>query len=225
MNKMKEFNDFNEWCQYWSDEFRHNIQNWRDHVDKGIDTDDEDEKYICYIEFDKREDRMAAYNDVQEYGRDYGYGNPSSFFYNLDNDEWYVFLTCPDLPLVIRMANNHGGQITWWNKKFLQKPTMNIPFFIPSKPKDEKKGCYIATAVYGSYNCPEVWTLRRFRDNTLDATWYGRTFIKTYYAISPTLVKWFGETSWFKKLWRTPLDKLVESLKRKGVEDSPYQDK
>jgi len=25
-------------------------------------------------------------------------------------------------------------------------------------------GCYIATAVYGSYNCPEVWTLRRYRD-------------------------------------------------------------
>lgn len=86
-------------------------------------------------------------------------------------------------------------------------------------------GCYVATAVYGSYNCPEVWTLRRFRDNTLDATWYGRAFIQTYYAISPTLVKWFGETSWFKKLWRRPLDKLVASLRCKGVEDTPYIDK
>ena len=26
--------------------------------------------------------------------------------------------------------------------------------------------CYVATAVYGSYDCPEVWTLRRFRDYT-----------------------------------------------------------
>ena len=86
-------------------------------------------------------------------------------------------------------------------------------------------GCYVATAVYGSYNCPEVWTLRRFRDNTLDATWYGRAFIQTYYAISPTLVKWFGETSWFKRLWRRPLDKLVTALRCKGVEDTPYQDK
>lgn len=86
-------------------------------------------------------------------------------------------------------------------------------------------GCYVATAVYGSYDCPEVWTLRRFRDNTLDETWYGRAFIKTYYAISPTLVKWFGETSWFKKLWRRPLDKLVTKLKGKGVEDTPYSDK
>jgi len=93
-------------------------------------------------------------------------------------------------------------------------------------PQDEKKsGCYVATAVYGSYNCPEVWTLRRFRDNTLDETWYGRAFIKTYYAISPTLVKWFGETNWFKKMWRKPLDKMVASLQEKGVESTPYQDK
>ena len=27
-------------------------------------------------------------------------------------------------------------------------------------------GCYVATAVYGSYDCPQVWTLRRYRDYT-----------------------------------------------------------
>jgi len=85
--------------------------------------------------------------------------------------------------------------------------------------------CYVATAVYGSYDCPEVWTLRRFRDNILDATWYGKSFIKTYYAISPTLVKWYGNTSWFKYLWRKPLDKLVKSLNCRGVKNTPYIDK
>ena len=78
-------------------------------------------------------------------------------------------------------------------------------------------GCYIATCVYGSYDCPEVWTLRRFRDNTLATNMLGRAFIKTYYAISPTLVKWFGDTNWFKKLWKPCLDKLVSSLKNKGI--------
>ena len=43
-------------------------------------------------------------------------------------------------------------------------------------------------------------TLRRFHDYTLAESWYGRAFIRTYYAISPTLVKWFGETNWFKKM-------------------------
>ena len=86
-------------------------------------------------------------------------------------------------------------------------------------------GCYVATCVYGSYDCPAVWTLRRFRDNTLGSTWYGRTFVRIYYAISPTLVKWFGKTRWFKKMWKAPLDNLVEKLRFKGVEDTPYNDK
>ncbi len=86
-------------------------------------------------------------------------------------------------------------------------------------------GCYVATAVYGSYDCPQVWTLRRFRDDTLASTWYGRMFIHTYYAISPTLVKWFGRTEWFKKLWQGKLDKMIKKLQENGVEDTPYEDK
>lgn len=89
----------------------------------------------------------------------------------------------------------------------------------------KSSGCYIATCVYGSYDCPEVWTLRRFRDYTLDSTWYGKLFIKCYYAISPTLVKLFGNTTWFKKFWKEHLDKMVMSLKEKGVQDTFYQDK
>lgn len=86
-------------------------------------------------------------------------------------------------------------------------------------------GCYVATAIYGSYDCPEVWTLRRFRDDTLDRTWYGRAFIRTYYAISPTLVRWFGACGWFQRLFRAPLDRLVARLHRRGVQDTPYRDK
>ena len=86
-------------------------------------------------------------------------------------------------------------------------------------------GCYVATAVYGSYDCPQVWTLRRFRDYTLAETWYGRAFIRAYYAVSPTLVKWFGHTGWFKKLWKGKLDRMVSDLNAKGVQDTPYQDR
>ncbi|MBE6796923.1 MAG: TIR domain-containing protein [Ruminococcaceae bacterium] len=91
-------------------------------------------------------------------------------------------------------------------------------------PNQKSGGCYVATCVYGSYDCPQVWTLRRFRDNTLASTWYGRAFIRTYYAISPTIVKWFGNTQWFKKLWKNKLDKMVSELRSNGVEDTPYQD-
>lgn len=85
--------------------------------------------------------------------------------------------------------------------------------------------CYVATAVYGSYDCPEVWTLRRYRDNTLAETWYGRAFKKTYYTISPFIVRHFGDTKWFKKMWRGTLDRKVKKLQNKGYESTPYEDK
>lgn len=85
-------------------------------------------------------------------------------------------------------------------------------------------GCYIATSIYGSYNCPEVWTLRRFRDQVLSKTWYGRFFIKIYYAISPTMVKWFGDANWFQAKGRVMLDKVVKRLQISGFDNTPYRD-
>ena len=102
------------------------------------------------------------------------------------------------------------------------------PDYVPdeiNKTMQIKGGCYIATCVYGSYDCPQVWTLRRFRDYTLDETWYGRLFIQCYYAVSPKLVKWFGGYNWFRKPWKIVLDGMVERLKSKGVADTKYNDK
>ncbi|MCR5807948.1 MAG: TFIIB-type zinc finger domain-containing protein [Clostridiales bacterium] len=95
-----------------------------------------------------------------------------------------------------------------------QAPTVNT-----------SSGCYVATAVYGSYDCPQVWTLRRYRDYDLASTWYGRTFIRTYYTVSPILVKWFGETKWFKRMWKGKLDRMVADLQKKGYESTPYEDR
>lgn len=86
-------------------------------------------------------------------------------------------------------------------------------------------GCYIATAVYGSYDCPEVWALRRFRDFYLGSSWYGRLFIRMYYFVSPTVVKYFGNTKIFQTFWRKRLDKFVKKLNNQGVSSDPYVDK
>ena len=99
------------------------------------------------------------------------------------------------------------------------------PSFVYTPSSSSSGGCYIATAVYGSYDCPQVWTLRRYRDYTLAETWYGRAFIHTYYAISPTLVKLFGHTDWFKKMWKGKLDRMVADLNAEGVKDTPYEDR
>lgn len=104
-------------------------------------------------------------------------------------------------------------------------PSHVVPKSAPETIPPKSGGCYIATAVYGSYDCPEVWTLRRYRDYTLAETWYGRASIKTYYAISPTLVKWFGHTEWFKNMWQGKLDRMVAKLQASGVESTPYEDR
>ena len=89
---------------------------------------------------------------------------------------------------------------------------------------NSSKGCYIATAVYGSYDCPQVWTLRRYRDSKLSKKVYGRLFISVYYAISPLLVKLFGDKHWFKRICKLQLDRVVWKLKEQGVPDTPYKD-
>ena len=93
-----------------------------------------------------------------------------------------------------------------------------------SSKSSSSGGCYIATAVYGSYDCPEVCVLRRYRDNRLQKNTLGRLFVKVYYAISPTLVKWFGKKAWFTSLWRGYLDNKVSSLKKSGYSDEKYND-
>ena len=98
------------------------------------------------------------------------------------------------------------------------------------KPKESKGSsnkywyCYVATCVYGSYDCPEVWTLRRFRDYTLRNSWYGRLFIKMYYAISPKIISIWGDNPRFKAFWKKRLDKIVHALKERGTSDTPYID-
>lgn len=88
----------------------------------------------------------------------------------------------------------------------------------------ENKGCYVATCVYGSYDCPEVWTLRRFRDNTLKQSILGKIFIKCYYAISPTIVKYFGDYKLFNSIFKPILDKFVNKLQEEGIESTIYFD-
>jgi len=84
--------------------------------------------------------------------------------------------------------------------------------------------CYVATAVYGSYDCPQVWTLRRYRDNSMATTWDGRAFVRLYYLISPIVLRVFGRLAWFNCILKKTLDSIVKRLNYKGVPDTPYCD-
>lgn len=81
--------------------------------------------------------------------------------------------------------------------------------------RQTKSGCYIATAVYGSYNHPQTIVLRKFRDRVLAESYIGRAFIRTYYAVSPHIVRIFGEHEFFNAFWRKRLDTVIDFIQSK----------
>lgn len=80
-------------------------------------------------------------------------------------------------------------------------------------------GCYVATAVYGNYDAPEVLVLRRWRDSYLMSFGAGRIFVQFYYATSPHLVRAFGSRDWFVVPSRVALNRLVRKLRKSGYSD------
>ncbi|MBO5021797.1 MAG: ankyrin repeat domain-containing protein, partial [Clostridia bacterium] len=213
--------------------------------------DDEKDNLEFFINYEYGENdttllMVAAANydyDAVKYLVDSGADIDAESAYNV-TALWYVCRKKPDetnveaARKIAKLLLDNGAEIDIKNKGgialYNKETDYEIARMIKEKFPDAEQGaapaksgggCYVATAVYGSYDCPQVWTLRRYRDYTLAETWYGRAFIKTYYAISPTLVKWFGHTDWFKKMWQGKLDRMVAKLQDSGVESTPYKDK
>lgn len=83
---------------------------------------------------------------------------------------------------------------------------------IPLEVKKKSEGCYIATAIYGSYNAPEVLKLRQFRDKVLSKNLAGRLFIKLYYLISPKIANRLGNTTCISRIVKGALNQFVKII-------------
>jgi hypothetical protein len=62
----------------------------------------------------------------------------------------------------------------------------------PEASQEQKSSsgpCFIATAVYGSYDAPQVKILRTFRDEFLAQSKAGKLLIRAYYMIGPACSK------------------------------------
>jgi len=119
---------------------------------------------------------------------------------------------------VIKYLVSHGADIYYKNAN----GSSAIDFAKVTKQKHllGVKGCYVATCVYGSYDCPEVMTLRRYRDTILANTVAGRLFIQVYYSISPKIVRLFGKQKWFIGLFKPILNRLVIRLRNRGIDNN-----
>lgn len=82
----------------------------------------------------------------------------------------------------------------------------NLDFVITSV---DRKGCFIATAAYGSYMAKEVKALRRFRDEILLKTPPGRWLVETYYDVSPPYADYISQHEDLRTVSRWLLSPLV----------------
>jgi len=73
-------------------------------------------------------------------------------------------------------------------------------------------GCFVATAVYGSYEHPAVLVLRRFRDDQLRRQAVGRIFIAAYYRFGPSLARFVSKHPRLSLFSRAVLDRFVSRL-------------
>ncbi len=80
--------------------------------------------------------------------------------------------------------------------------------------KNGKGGCYIATVCYKSEFHENVLYLKWYRDEILQQSSFGRSFIKTYYAYSPRIADYLSERFVLNKIVRLGLTFSIKILKR-----------
>jgi hypothetical protein len=109
----------------------------------------------------------------------------------------------------------HVGATAW--NVFAQ--TQRNPYYLlatptapmPSSPS-RGSGCFIATAAYESYLHPDVQVLRRFRDNVLQKSAWGHSFVDWYYRKSPTFAHYIAERPLARGVVRMMLTPIVYLL-------------
>ena len=77
------------------------------------------------------------------------------------------------------------------------------------------KGCFIATAVYGSYDHHNVVILRKFRDERLESSRIGNLFCSGYYWFAPKLLSIPFITSLIANPTRILLDYFCNILEQR----------
>jgi len=81
--------------------------------------------------------------------------------------------------------------------------------------RKSKGGCFIATAVYGSANSPEVILLKHFRDKVLQQSKLGRITVDIYYCFSPFIARFLSNKEALKKVVKySIIEPAVNILKK-----------
>ncbi|MGR0319458.1 RCC1 domain-containing protein [Agromyces sp. ZXT2-3] len=184
-------------------------------------------------------DRFVAADphDFAEMGRSQidGVKAVHAYFYTAphpDKQLWRVLFTkvWTDGPSAGQTQNMVGsklveaaGRLGWLDELAYARSLISpLPTTSQRAPAPSSGGCYVATAVYGSYDCEEVRVLRRFRDQTLLGSGPGRLAVRLYYVLSPLAIRVGGRP--LRNAVRPTLDRVVVALRERGVSGAPYSD-
>lgn len=77
---------------------------------------------------------------------------------------------------------------------------------------DQKGGCFIATAAFADEDAIEVAQLRYWRDISLMKSRWGRIFVRTYYAVSPSIAHLIRSWPALKAPVRALLRRLIKCV-------------
>ena len=128
---------------------------------------------------------------------DYALEN-DSYSYNTNDIEEMARI----VSFIFRDVYQHRGHLKFEREGDFDLPSSSIGY-------NEKSGsCFIATAVYGDYDHPQVIRLRAFRDHFLSDSIFGRLLIKIYYSVGPYLAILPTRSRVTKRLLRLILDRL-----------------
>jgi hypothetical protein len=84
-------------------------------------------------------------------------------------------------------------------------------------PQESDSGsCFIATAVYYSYDSPEVIVLRKFRDDVLLKSKIGQMLVLLYYKISPYYARRIKKTGLFRNMIKYVIDIIVKYIRNRN---------
>lgn len=124
----------------------------------------------------------------------------------LENDKTYVFIMASvDKAGNVTDFSNPSNVSPWANN------TYGIHYATPGEVVGllDGKKCFIATAAYGSEMAPQVELLRKFRNQFLLSSDWGRKFVKLYYKLSPRMAEFIAESYWLKSATRILLWPLI----------------
>ena len=125
------------------------------------------------------------------------------------------------IPIVFMDKDEYEINVDVSGILFYTIPTQTVTFTksiedVPESSDSGGGGCLIATATYGSEMAPQVQQLRELRDNSLQNTESGtsfmNTFNKVYYLFSPTIADYERENPVFKEMVKITITPMISSL-------------